>query len=1671
MTIRHVFFIDSRLSDQNLLIAGLPPDSAWFVLDPQRDGLLQIADGLAGYGALDSVQILSHGAPGQLLLGAGVVDLTSLAQQAGTLARIGASVTQAGDLLLWGCDVGAGPAGTAFVAALAQATGADVAASDDPSGAGGDWVLERVVGTLQVAPAADAWSAYRGTLTYVDGTPSAGNDTLWGWGAMDGGAGDDTIVGSFAYRKEYDAQAGGWKYFFLNDYDGKDFLNGGAGNDLIFGESLSSNSPGDDYIDGGTGDDTLIGAYGNDTLYGGEGDDILDGDGDGVGGSGNDTLYGGSGNDTLYGGPGNDTLVPGAGSDWLYGSSGIDRIVVDGRFAALPIGSADAGWDLEINPVGGAAGTNYFLVNRMTGERDTLSNDIEELQFTDGLLNLQTLALPDTGKLKFLAGWRMEGGFDANQQYSGKGRFDAIPLMSQDGQLVYRLDIGPFWLDGSAQFEDGTVVISGQLHHFVGHLVLPLDQVTFDPATGLAELNAPLQTQLAGLQVTVDEFKFSDYGAIVGTHFTLPQELGGFPIGNGDAQYFYISGELITLATDEVRQSVPTLEFDLFKRLHVRLSDASMTYETMKDQFVVEGVLTLTTNGTLPEIRVELFTDSDSDSQALVIADGELASLSARAEIDEFSLRGLSFSDTQVELVIGTGLGDHLSGRAKVGLPFARGTAEIDVAVEFKITPVVSLDKVEIQYTPPAPIPVMTTPVFLTGLSGAIENLANQSSDPVLFKGGAGLDIGRGVRPAHFDLAGEIDVNHATGTVSGYVISADAIAISGLAYWGWSENRIDLNAHVDVAGGKASADLRFKGDLKLNFSALGQGSVNIGPIQGNANLLVNFTNDDNRANDSVSVWLTQTATFLGFSKTVTLGAKYWLDGRVQSLGAADVPIYASWIVDDTIGDLLIHANWSTAATFPVTTRVIIYADLAKTQVTQVIEQADYAANNIAVLDGWGSSTSTFVWVAKPLAGTHVYDLEIVQPQGLGEITYAATTTLAPLEFVAGAATLSGTEVQVVYTASPDAAPEASLQFFLDDDREGFDGVPLGSGDVFSGNSTFAWDSSRLAPGSYWLYGLLSDDQAIPVMDYADNAIAITGGADLRVSATATPVPLTGQDFVLTIHLDNGGNRAAALLDIAATLPIGMTLVQSSLPLQSNEAGTLHFRLDALAAGQEAQLKLQVRAETAGAFTVGVEVAAGAYDADLSNNTVRLPLDVLPGGSAAPLAGVLLGDISVHELQALNYNLPAGFAAAGATLAASLDSGLALPAWLHFNAATGTFSGTPGATDVGPLRIVVSADVGGVTTHDSFVLQVLNVNAAPLAANVTVTLDEHNAVTARLPMHDADGDALNLQIVQAAEHGVVTLHPDGSFTYAAAVDFSGHDSFTFRANDGQTDSGAAIVTLQAQAPGQNVTGSSEADQISGSGGADTVLGLGGNDDLFGGPGNDTLDGGAGNDTALFTGHIFDYFISYNRSLGLATVTDTRSDGEGTDTLASIEKLQFADQTFSLINLPAPRTPTYSQTSEFLFDAAYYLLNNPELVPTVNLGTAFEHYKTIGALQGEKPNTWFDPVYYANRWVDLKVLNLDPATLFIHYNLYGVWEGRSAGPVFDAYDGNRYLQENIDVAAYVDAHVADFLGSRSNGAIAHYVIYGANEGRTAFDLEGNAFDLTFLVGVPVTGLAGS
>jgi Ca2+-binding RTX toxin-like protein len=103
----------------------------------------------------------------------------------------------------------------------------------------------------------------------------------------------------------------------------------------------------------------------------------------------------------------------------------------------------------------------------------------------------------------------------------------------------------------------------------------------------------------------------------------------------------------------------------------------------------------------------------------------------------------------------------------------------------------------------------------------------------------------------------------------------------------------------------------------------------------------------------------------------------------------------------------------------------------------------------------------------------------------------------------------------------------------------------------------------------------------------------------------------------------------------------------------------------------------------------------------------------------------------------------------------------------------------------------------------------------------------------------------------------------------------------------------------------ISGSSGNDTIYGGAGADLIMGGSGDDTLRGGTGNDALDGGTGFDAALYSGVRRQY---------VASSSSVSGNGEGTDTLVSIEQARFVDGvlTFDATSASAQVMRLYSAT---------------------------------------------------------------------------------------------------------------------------------------------------------------
>lgn len=103
-------------------------------------------------------------------------------------------------------------------------------------------------------------------------------------------------------------------------------------------------------------------------------------------------------------------------------------------------------------------------------------------------------------------------------------------------------------------------------------------------------------------------------------------------------------------------------------------------------------------------------------------------------------------------------------------------------------------------------------------------------------------------------------------------------------------------------------------------------------------------------------------------------------------------------------------------------------------------------------------------------------------------------------------------------------------------------------------------------------------------------------------------------------------------------------------------------------------------------------------------------------------------------------------------------------------------------------IVINVEIIGASTYHP-----------PLAVNDSYITDEDTVLTIGATGvlandSDEDGDPITAVKVAGPSNGTITLSSDGSFVYTPNADFAGTDSFTYKANDGLTDSNIATVTI-------------------------------------------------------------------------------------------------------------------------------------------------------------------------------------------------------------------------------------------------------------------------------------
>jgi hypothetical protein len=139
-------------------------------------------------------------------------------------------------------------------------------------------------------------------------------------------------------------------------------------------------------------------------------------------------------------------------------------------------------------------------------------------------------------------------------------------------------------------------------------------------------------------------------------------------------------------------------------------------------------------------------------------------------------------------------------------------------------------------------------------------------------------------------------------------------------------------------------------------------------------------------------------------------------------------------------------------------------------------------------------------------------------------------------------------------------------------------------------------------------------------------------------------------------------------------------------------------------------------------------------------------------------------------------------------------------------AHGVLSGTPPAVTYVPAAGYFGLDSftfkvnDGLSDSNAAAIS-LRIDAPPVASGQSLAVAENGSLPITLGATDPDGDALTYAIVGNPAHGTLSGTPP-AVTYAPAAGYLGLDSFTFKANDGVSDSNLATVAIAVR-PGGNL----------------------------------------------------------------------------------------------------------------------------------------------------------------------------------------------------------------------------------------------------------------------------
>jgi Ca2+-binding RTX toxin-like protein len=1037
------------------------------------------------------------------------------------------------------------------------------------------------------------------------------------------------------------------------------------------------------------------GSAGNDQIIGSDGDDWIDG------GAGNDTLDGGAGNDTLRGGEGS------AGND-IYKfniGSGVDTIYEGGYDAASTTDTVEFGQGITLDNIelfiigGDSYGTSSLQIN-IKGTTDSLIIEnyiggfagdysyykIDQFKFADGTvltstqleaLGCQEYGSMDNDTLPGISGGDIIFGYAGNDTLRGYAGDDTLDggagndyLYGGVGNDTYKFDIGS-GVDRISNWSSDYASTTDIVEFGAGITISDLELVRDNGHDGSLRINIKdtsdsllLDSWFSGDAYKVDQFKFAD-----GTVLTAAQlESMGCKVYGSTFNDTNIMG---SMGNDKLYGYTGD---DTYK--FSRGSGVDKIYNYAPDYATAVDTVLFGTNISTEDLKLMKYGD---DLLIKINGNYDLSSIAINPITDQITMEDASFSfsvsNNKLDLLVIT---DWFKGDAyKIDqFKFANGSTLTTTQFEaLGISPAGSDVDLADKLTYNATLADGSTlPSWLKFDSATMTFSGTPTNDNVgiLLLKVTATDTTGASMSRDFNLT-VVNVNDAPVIVSPI---ADQSTIKDTLF----SYTVPANTFNDI-------DV---GDILTYSATLADGTTLPSWLSFNAatQTLSGTPTNDNVGTLSLKVTATDmTGAYVSSNFNVT----------VENSSVNNPPSVANPIADQTILEDALF-------TFAVPGNTFVDIDMG--------DSLTYSAmlSDGSALPSW----LAFDAARMTFSGTPGND-------DVDTLSLKATAT-----DTAGASVSDDFDVTIVnVNDAPVVANALADQYTLEDAMFSFT-VPADTfADVDAGD-TLTY-SATLADGSVLPSWLAFNSDTITFSGTPTNDDV--GTLSLKVIATDIAGASASDDFNITV--ENVNDVPVVAMPLVDQTTLEDELFTYTVPMSTFndvDAGDILTYSATLADGSAlpSWLSFDEATQTFGGTPTNDDVGtlslkvlatdiAGASASTDFNITVENIND-------APVVAAPLVDQTTLEDELYTFTVPAATfvdldAGDSLTYNVTLSDGSTLPSWLTFNAATMTFSGTPGNDDVGTLSLKATAtDTAGASVSDDFDVTIVNVNDAPVVAN-------------------------------------------------------------------------------------------------------------------------------------------------------------------------------------------------------------------------------------------------------------------------------------------------------------------------------------------------------------------